>query len=233
MKSPCGYKISLPDAANIGGIRFIKITKILRCSGPAEGFPRGVETGVILGCFAREAEAGRLLCCAGKSGLPGLLALQPSSTQAEYRMRNGLDLRQQAISRAIYERRVERRFASGLQCRRTARNGQRRTELLSDRVIGGSSGGGYLHQGTGYIAAPQLSLSSYTVTTQRILVEDEGGGEWHFEAGKRFAIRPGNRVAAKFVGSKRGGLTPATMRNLDTGEDWHRKSASICPIIDG
>jgi hypothetical protein len=104
-------------------------------------------------------------------------------------------------------------------------------QSFTEAHVSGSSsgGGGYVYSGSGHFSAPNVNISSYAVTTQRVFVEDERGGEWHLEADKDFPIRSGNRVSAKFVTTKRGGTTAAFARNLDTGQGWKWSVAEHLP----
>ena len=82
-----------------------------------------------------------------------------------------------------------------------------------------SGGGGYLHQGSGYIASPTTSTTSRTTTTQRVFVQDQHG-EWTFNVGDGFAIRPGNHIMARFINSRSGGTRMHDVDNLSTGKGW-------------
>ncbi len=82
-----------------------------------------------------------------------------------------------------------------------------------------SGGGGYLHQGSGYIASPTSSTTTRTTTTQRVFVQDHHG-EWTFNVGEGFAVRPGNHIMARFINSRIGGTRMHDVDNLSTGKGW-------------
>lgn len=88
-------------------------------------------------------------------------------------------------------------------------------------------GGGMLHNGSGYIAAPTTSTISQS--WQRVFVADDSSGEWHFEVGDGFPVRGGNRIKATYVGKASGLPVLAAVRNLDSGEGWRWPMKEILP----
>lgn len=104
----------------------------------------------------------------------------------------------------------------------TTRSGiVRDVQVFSEtHLTGGSSGGGgYLHQGSGHVASPQVRVSSEVVTTQRIFLEDNDG-EWTCSVGKDFAVRPGHHIKVWFLATRRGGMQVIRVLNAVTGKNW-------------
>lgn len=94
-------------------------------------------------------------------------------------------------------------------------------QVFSETHVTGDSsgGGGYLHQGSGYVKSPEVRVSSEVVTTQRIFVQDNGR-EWTCSLGKDFAVRPGHQIKVWFLATGRGDLQVIRAFNAGTGKDW-------------
>lgn len=95
-------------------------------------------------------------------------------------------------------------------------------QVFSETRVSSSStgGGGYLHQGSGYVSAPSVSVSSSVTTTQRLFVDDGAEDEWICDAPKEFLVRVGHEVKAWFLETKRGGVDCIWVRNEVTGRGW-------------
>lgn len=101
-------------------------------------------------------------------------------------------------------------------------------------VSGGSSGGGgHIHQGTGYVAAPTVSISSTVVERNRFFLRQASGKEVEVDLhGTRFGVRDGHEVTAVYCGHKDsdwGWLFE--LQNHDTGAN--SKIATAPPSIRG
>lgn len=106
-------------------------------------------------------------------------------------------------------------------------------QTISKTHVSGTSsgGGGIISGGYGYVSAPTLKIKSSVEVIQRVFVRDERGGEWHFDVSEDFAVREGHRVAVSFISTKRGGTSPAFVRNMETGEGWQWYLSEHLPRI--
>lgn len=98
--------------------------------------------------------------------------------------------------------------------------GRTSTELSSETTTHG--GGGYLHQGSGYISAPttRTSVSSSSTHHQRLFARKDDGDEFSVEfPDVNFGIREGHRVSVICAGPKRTGRGhPMALVNHTTGD---------------
>lgn len=97
--------------------------------------------------------------------------------------------------------------------------GRTSTHLSSETTTHG--GGGYLHQGSGYISAPttRTSVSSSSTHHQRLFARKDDGDEFDVEfSDVQFGIREGHRVSVICAGPKRTGRGhPMALVNHTTG----------------
>ncbi len=97
--------------------------------------------------------------------------------------------------------------------------GRTSTHLAAEMTTQG--GGGYLHQGSGYMAAPttRTSVSSSSTHHQRLFAQKDNGEEFDVEfPDVRFGIREGHRVSIVCAGPKSTGRGhPMALVNHTTG----------------
>lgn len=97
--------------------------------------------------------------------------------------------------------------------------GRTSTHLSSETTTHG--GGGYLHQGSGFIAAPttRTSVSSSSIHHQRLFARKDDGDEFDVEfPDVQFGIREGHRVSVVCAGPKSTGRGhPMALVNHTTG----------------
>lgn len=97
--------------------------------------------------------------------------------------------------------------------------GRTSTHLSAETTTHG--GGGYLHQGSGYMAAPttRTSVSSSSTHHQRLFARKDDGEEFDVEfPDVRFGIREGHRVSVVCAGPKSTGRGhPIALINHTTG----------------
>jgi hypothetical protein len=97
--------------------------------------------------------------------------------------------------------------------------GRTSTHLSAETTTHG--GGGYLHQGTGYMAAPttRTSVSSSSTHHQRLFARKDDGDEFDVEfPDVQFGIREGHRISVVCAGPKRTGRGhPMALVNHTTG----------------
>jgi hypothetical protein len=130
------------------------------------------------------------------------------------------------IRREVAEQSVASQLVEGV--RVTSKTGVVRDVQMLVQISSSSyGGGGTLTNGSGFIAAPTVRVTSHTM--QRFFVADERGGEWQFEAGEGFAVRSGNRVKVSFAMEKNGKSEIGFARNLDSGAEWRWPMKSVLP----
>ena len=83
-----------------------------------------------------------------------------------------------------------------------------------------SGGGGFLHQGSGYIAAPTTTVSSSTMEKLRMHLRSDDGPEFEVEVENLgFGVREGHRVTVVYAGDEMSrGAYPMAIVNHSTRE---------------
>lgn len=112
-------------------------------------------------------------------------------------------------------------------------------QVWSQTSISSTSGGGggHLHQGSGYVSAPTISLSSSSTEKLRIFVREDDGTEFEEEFnGLGFGFRDGHRVTVLYAGDQQSqrGYTAGVINHSTSNQRLFQSSVErILPQKNG